>query len=109
MRLLLLLAGIALATSSFAEPTTKSDQPGDRKSYTGAMFQNMDTDQDGNISRAEYEAGLQKKMEKRMAHFNAMDADGNGLVSKTEAMEARTRMKAEWKEKRRPHCNKADK
>lgn len=61
MRRLLLLAGIVLATSSFAETTTKSDQPGDRKSYTGSMFQNMDTDQDGNISRAEYEAGLRKK------------------------------------------------
>ena len=109
MRRLLLLAGIVLATSSFAETTTKSNQPGDRKSYTGSMFQNMDTDQDGNISRAEYEAGLRKKMEKRMAHFNAMDADGNGLVSKTEAMEAKKRMKAEWKEKRRLHCNKADK
>tara|TARA_R110002167_G_scaffold243777_1_gene449208 strand:- start:498 stop:827 length:330 start_codon:yes stop_codon:yes gene_type:complete len=109
MRLLLLLAGIAFATSSFAEPTTKPDQSGDRKNYSDSMFQNMDTDQDGNISRVEYEAGLRKKMEKRMAHFNAMDADGNGLVSKTEAMEAKQRMKAEWKEKRRLHCNKTDK
>lgn len=109
MRLLLLLAGIAFATSSFAEPTTKPDQSGDRKNYSGSMFQNMDTDQDGNISRVEYEAGLRKKMEKHMAHFNAMDADGNGLVSKTEAMEAKQRMKAEWKEKRRLHCNKTDK
>ena len=109
MRLLLLLAGIALATSSFAEPTTKPDNSGDRKSYTGSMFQNMDTDQDGNISKAEYEAGLRKKMEERMAHFNAMDADGDGLVSKAEAMEAKARMKAKWKEKRRLHCNKTDK
>lgn len=109
MRRLVLLAGIVLATSSFAETTIKSDQSDTRKSYTGSMFQKMDTDQDGNISRAEHEAGLRKKMEERMVHFNAMDADGNGLVSKTEAMEARTRMKAEWKEKRRLHCNKTDK
>lgn len=109
MRILLLLAGMALATPTFAESPAEPGKPGDRKSYIEYLFQEMDTDRDGNISRVEYEAGLQKKLEKRMAYFSTMDTDGNGLVSQAEALEAKTRMKAEWKEKHSRHCNKADK
>lgn len=107
MRVLLLITGIALATSGFAESTTESNKSDDRKSYTESMFQKMDTDQDGNISKAEYEAGLREKLEKRMKHFSTMDADGDGLMSKTEATEAKMRMKAKWKNHHSP-CNKAD-
>lgn len=108
MRILLLLAGIALATPSLAGSTTEPNKSDHRKDYTESMFEKMDTDQDGNISKQEYEASLQKRLEKGMTRFNMMDGDNNGSVSKTEAMEAKMRMKAEWKEKRRTHCNQAD-
>jgi len=61
MRRLVLLAGIVLATSSFAETTIKSDQSDTRKSYTGSMFQKMDTDQDGNISEQSMKRASGKK------------------------------------------------
>ncbi len=49
-----------------------------------ASFGKMDTDQDGNISRAEYMAYQQKVAE---ARFTWIDADGNGFATRTEHQE----------------------
>lgn len=53
------------------------------------MFKKMDTDNGGAISVREHEAGLQKMLERRRAHFAKMDKDGDGLVTKKEAKDAR--------------------
>ena len=49
-----------------------------------ATFDKMDTDKDGNISRAEYLAYHQKVAE---ARFTWIDADGNGFATRTEHQE----------------------
>jgi len=62
------------------------------------MFKKMDTDNDGAISAREHEAGLQKMLERRRAHFAKMDKDGDGLVTKKEAKDARKKMGEKWRE-----------
>jgi Ca2+-binding EF-hand superfamily protein len=47
-------------------------------------FDKMDSDKDGNISRAEYLAYNQKVAE---AKFTWIDADGNGFATRTELQE----------------------
>ena len=49
-----------------------------------ASFDKMDTDKDGNISRAEYFAYQQSVAE---ARFTWIDADGNGFATRTEHQE----------------------
>ncbi len=50
----------------------------------------MDTDKDGKISKTEYEAFSKASMERR---FKAMDKDGDGYLTKEEALSAKAQKK----------------
>lgn len=58
----------------------------------GQMFDKMDADADGNVSKEEFLKGAEER-------FSKMDLDGNGTVTREEAQEAHAKMKAEWKGK----------
>ncbi|AKM11259.1 EF-hand domain-containing protein [Croceicoccus naphthovorans] len=57
------------------------------------MGKMADTNNDGVITRAEFDAGV-------ASHFAKMDADGNGTVTVEERKAAREAMKAKWQERR---------
>ncbi|WP_156840731.1 EF-hand domain-containing protein [Novosphingobium aquimarinum] len=58
-----------------------------------AMAKMADTNNDGAISKAEFEAAHAK-------HFAMMDGNGDGRVTKEERQAAREQMKAQWKQNR---------
>ncbi len=93
--LILVIAGAAQAESDNMAPPAKGHDFGHH------MFEKMDADNDGNISKEEHEQGLQQMLAKRRAHFATMDSDGDGLVSKDEAQAAAGKMRDKFHEKRR--------
>ncbi|AIT80116.1 EF-hand domain-containing protein [Novosphingobium pentaromativorans] len=58
-----------------------------------AMMKMADTDNDGAISQAEFEAAAAR-------HFDMMDANKDGTVTKEERKAARDKMKAQWQAKK---------
>ena len=91
-----LLASYTALAESLSQPMAKGEH------HRGHfMFDRMDTDNDGNITQEEHEQGLERMLAKRRAHFAAMDKDGNGMVSKQEAMAAKAEMQERVREKRR--------
>ena len=97
--LLFTLSTLLASYTAFAESPSQPMAKGDHQ-RGHFMFEHMDTDNDGNISREEHEQGLERMLAKRRAHFATMDKDGNGLVSKEEAMAAKAEMKERVREKR---------
>jgi hypothetical protein len=65
------------------------------------MAKMADTDNDGAISQAEFTAAAMK-------HFDMMDANKDGQVTKEERQASREKMKAEWQAKRADWKAKAD-
>ena len=57
------------------------------------MFERMDADGDGQISRAEHMSAAQER-------FNKMDANGDGYITKEEAAEMRDKMKEKIEDRR---------
>jgi Ca2+-binding EF-hand superfamily protein len=89
--LIILLASIGLATAVWAG--SGQEKPPHGKHHFGKrMFKQMDTNNDGAISVAEHEEGLQKMIEQKRVHFSNMDKDGDGSVTKMEAREAHEKM-----------------
>lgn len=69
---------------------------GGKRGHRGGMMGMMkmaDTNGDGAISKAEFQAAHAK-------HFAMMDANGDGQVTKEERAAAREQMKAQWKQNR---------
>jgi hypothetical protein len=70
------------------------------------MWQQMDTDGDGRISRSEFEQGQQQSqkqaLERRMKQFDLADADGDGHVSREEMQAWRETMRARMAEAEMP-------
>ncbi len=61
--------------------------------HGGKFLERVDTDGDGSVSRAEFDAHHDKK-------FTRMDKDGNGTITKEEIDAHRDEMRAKRKEKR---------
>lgn len=94
-----LLAFSAL-TLAFSVPAFAGDvaggpdgKPGPRH-HKGMMFEKLDTDGNGEVTKAEFQAFHDKK-------FAEMDADGNGVVTKAEAEAAHEKMREKMKEHRK--------
>ena len=66
---------------------------GSDKGRKGSMFQQIDVDGDGAVSREEHEAAIVRMADDRRERFNTMDADGDGSVSREEAAAARKQRK----------------
>lgn len=90
MKKLLALSVLAL---TFAAPSAFAHDHDGKGDKGAKMFEKMDTDGNGEISKAEFDAHHAEK-------FTKMDIDGNGSVTKEEAQTARENWKAEMKEKR---------
>tara|TARA_R110001592_G_scaffold171117_4_gene409279 strand:- start:50500 stop:50820 length:321 start_codon:yes stop_codon:yes gene_type:complete len=103
--LIILLASFGLATVVWAEKG--QERPHDGKHPIGKMmFKKMDTDNNGAITVEEHEAGLQKMMERRRAHFSKMDKDSDGVVTKVEAKEAHEQMGKKCRKKEQVEAEK---
>lgn len=111
-----LLAGGAFAADQAQRPDPKSPiTRAEVKAKVDARFNAADTNHDGVLTRAEFDAAraqMKAQFEARMkeradARFTAMDADKNGQISKAEYDDARAARKAKWEEARadgqRPH------
>ena len=91
---LVLSAGLLVAGQATANDPTEA-----RAAWGhAAMMSQLDTDGDGRISRAEFEQGQQRALERRMQRFDQADTDRDGTLS-PEEMQAwretmRTRMAA---------------
>ena len=89
MRKLLTLGACALAFSM--TPALADDYEGKKD----RMFEKLDADDDGNITKAEFLSEAEEK-------FAKIDADGDGTVTKAEADE----MRKKWHEKMKEHREK---
>lgn len=83
-----LMLGVAAVSMAVAAPAMAEGPKHKGKD----LFAMHDANGDGNITKAEFLAGAEKK-------FTEMDTDGNGSISKAEH-DAR---KAEWAEKMKEH------
>jgi hypothetical protein len=88
----------ALAVSLLAAPVFAQDAPpaGEHKGPHGGpnrFIEKVDTDKDGKVSRAEFQA-------KGDAMFKEADADGDGFITKEEAKASHDKRKAKWQARR---------
>lgn len=105
-KLIIIVATLGIATAAWAghgHDGTHGGHHNGKHHFGKMMFEKMDKNDDGVISVREHEAGLQKMLEKRRAHFAKMDADGDGLVTKEEAREAHKEMAEKRREHRQEH------
>jgi hypothetical protein len=93
---MLLMAGSAYAedkpATAPATATTSAPAPADGKhmgKHKGMMFEMMDTNHDGSVSKDEFTAH-------HTARFDKMDANHDGSVNKEEIEAYRAAKKAEW-------------
>lgn len=84
MKKLLTLTTAALVFSAPAVFAEEAKAPPPH--HKGGMFEKLDTDGDGKVTKAEFEAFHAEK-------FTKMDADGDGVVTKEEAAAAREKFK----------------
>lgn len=59
----------------------------------GAVVRQADTNNDGAVTRAEFDSAVQ-------AHFARLDTDGNGTVTAAERQASRAAAKAQWQQRR---------
>ncbi len=79
----LVLGALFCASSpSWAESGSGANATGDRQQRMQQRLQEIDSDGDGNISRAEFQAMSDKR-------FAAMDSNGDGLISADERKQMR--------------------
>jgi hypothetical protein len=93
-----LVAGMALTSGAVAGIGTAFAGPGDGKDWHGGrghgrMIEKLDTDKDGTVSKAEFEA-------KRSADFTAADTNKDGSVSPAELKAFHEKKEAERKAER---------
>lgn len=84
------LATGAIALSSGAAMAEHHDKDGKGGHHKGKFFEKMDTDGDGQISKAEHMSAAEER-------FAKMDANGDGVVTKEELHEKMKKMKGKWK------------
>lgn len=85
----LFLAAVAISALSIGATTAMADNHGDHGNK-GKMMERVDTDGDGQVSKAEFMAKHEEK-------FTKMDANGDGFVSKDEMKDAKGKMKDKMK------------
>ena len=100
--LLTAVAAGALITSGAAYAEHHEGKDGGHKGHHKAkMFEKMDTDGDGQISKAEHMAGAEER-------FAKMDTNGDGFVTKEEVETKMKDMRAKWKEHKKEKATSDD-
>jgi Ca2+-binding EF-hand superfamily protein len=104
MNKVLVMSAVVLALSAAPALACKGDGPKgpDHGKRMGYMFDKHDTNSDGIVSQEEF-------VEASKARFTAMDADGDGAVSKEEAQAHHKKKREEMKEKREKRQGKQGK
>lgn len=106
-----ILAGAALLAVSgaaFAQPGPGPVRGGDREvtraeavQHAQRMFDRLDLDRDGTVTREEARSAHRQRAEQRMERrFQRMDLDGDGAVTLAEMRQARERMREAAAERR---------
>lgn len=97
MKKLFLLSAAILAVQTLPVLAQDGPPPHEGGKHHGKgmerMFEKQDTDKDGVITEAEFNAFTKKR-------FDDMDANKDGKVTKEEAKAHHDAMKAKWKERR---------
>lgn len=99
-KILLYTAVASIAFGSATMALAESDKK--HGHHKGKMFEKMDTDSDGIVTKDEF-------MKKSEEHFAKMDTNGDGKVTKEEAKNQHEAMRAKWKEKHNKTENKESK
>ena len=97
MRKLITISLLFVGASVMAQ--TEADSPEHRPSH-GGIFEKMDADGDGKISKEEHEAAIAKQLEHHRKMFSKLDANGDGYIDKQEAEKGRERMHEKFRENR---------
>ena len=95
-----LLAMTAL-TLAFASPAMAHDHGDDKHQKGGMMFEKLDLNNNGEITREEFQAFHETK-------FTEMDKDGSGVITPDEAEAAKVEWKEKMKERRGEYKKKKD-
>lgn len=93
---LLLLAAIAISTSLINPTTALAETEQTKKKLKNSRFHKADTNQDGQITEAEF-------LEKAKKRFKKMDKNSDGVITKEEGKKAHQQRKKtleKWKNKR---------
>ncbi len=99
MKRFLTLTAAILAIQSvpaFAEEGGDKADKSRPSHHEGKMFEESDSNGDGTISKAEFKAHHEKKMDE---WFSKLDGDGNGEINREEAKAGREKMREHMKEK----------
>lgn len=84
------LAAAVLGLALYAVPAVAKHHGGKHKDK---MFENLDANGDGAISKAEFLTNAEER-------FSKMDADGDGSITKEEGKAFHDAMKEKWKSKK---------
>lgn len=101
MKNILMLSALILGLSTTPVFADGHGDGNGKGRHGGGMFKKVDTDGDGFISRAEFDAKHNEK-------FKKMDADGDGKISQDEAKAHRKNMKEKSKERREKRQERKD-
>jgi hypothetical protein len=83
-----------IATGTVFAQAAPGKPSGANEARMAAMWQRMDVDGDGQVSRAEFERSQQRTQEQRMKRFDEADTNGDGLLSAEEMQTWRESMRA---------------
>jgi hypothetical protein len=92
MKKLLALSAVAIALSTTPAFADRHEDGDHKKGQKGKMFEKLDADGDGTVTKAEF-------LSVHEEHFAKMDADGDGSITKEESEAAREEWRAKMKEK----------
>lgn len=97
----LFLAAVAISALSIGATAAIADDHHGGHGHKGKMMERVDTNGDGQISKAEF-------MAKHEGKFVKMDANSDGFISKEEMKDAKGKMKNKMKERMENRKNMKD-
>ena len=108
-KIIVFILASLVSVSGFADHH-KGDRDKDPKHEPSrrSLFKHADLDGDDKISYAEHETMVQEMSDNGRAHFQAMDTDSDGFVTKKEARKAREENMKGMRKKREVMENKEE-
>lgn len=108
MRKLALMLVLVSGATFAADDGNDKAQKDKRHDHKRAMFEHMDADNDGAISKKEHDRALDEMVKKRREMFKSADVNNDGKVDKDEAKAMHKANKEMRKAKREANQNNDD-